>query len=344
MTDAVGETALWTLYHRSLAARDPECGLADPKAVELVEALDYPFAQRFGTDNRGWARGMAVRARCYDREVRAFLARHPRGTVVCLGEGLETQFWRVDNGTVRWLGVELPESAALRRRLLPDTDRCRTLTGCLLDERWTGEVDASDGVLVLAQGVLMYMAWDCVRALVEACAVRLPGAQLVFDTPPAWFAAGTVRGWFRYPAGYRPPPMSWGMTPARLRELRACPGVAAACARAALVRTLVRDPSALRTRPPPRPARRRPATPHPRGALMTTLPDEAEYSCVMPTNIAAIRALDKSGVFVREARLRHFAHIDGIWHDMLQYSVLEDDWRALRQNMPVRATCTPTAN
>jgi O-methyltransferase involved in polyketide biosynthesis len=53
MTDAVGETALWTLYHRSLAARDPECGLTDPKAIELVEALDYPFAQRFGTDNRG---------------------------------------------------------------------------------------------------------------------------------------------------------------------------------------------------------------------------------------------------------------------------------------------------
>jgi hypothetical protein len=49
---------------------DPECGLADPKAIELVEAFDYPFAQRFGTDNRGWARGMAVWGRCYDREVR----------------------------------------------------------------------------------------------------------------------------------------------------------------------------------------------------------------------------------------------------------------------------------
>ncbi|MFB8128568.1 class I SAM-dependent methyltransferase [Streptomyces mirabilis] len=191
-------------------------------------ATTRQHAQRFGTDNRWWARGMAVRARCYDREVRAFLARHPRGAVVCLGEGLETQFWRVDNGTVQWLGVELADSAALRRRLLPDTDRRRTLTGSLLDERWMREVDASDGVLVLAQGVLMYVAWDRVRALVEACTARFPGAGLVFDTPPAWFAAGTVRGRFRYPAGYRPPPMPWGMTPARLRELRACPGVATA--------------------------------------------------------------------------------------------------------------------
>jgi hypothetical protein len=29
--------------------------------------------------------------------VRRFVAQHPAGTVVALGEGLETQFWRVDN-------------------------------------------------------------------------------------------------------------------------------------------------------------------------------------------------------------------------------------------------------
>ncbi|MFD9113813.1 class I SAM-dependent methyltransferase [Streptomyces bottropensis] len=226
--DGVGETALWTLYHRSLAARDPACGLTDPKALELVQTLGHPFTRRFGTDNRGWARGMAVRAHCYDREVRAFLARHPRGTVVCLGEGLETQFWRVDNGMVQWLGVELAEPAALRRRLLPDTDRRRTVTCSLSDERWMREVDASHGVLVLAQGVLMYMAWERVRALVQACAARFPGAGLVFDTPPSWFTAGVVQSRFRYPARYRPPPMPWGMRPARLRELRACPGVTAA--------------------------------------------------------------------------------------------------------------------
>ncbi|MEH0450283.1 class I SAM-dependent methyltransferase [Streptomyces sp. B21-102] len=228
MMDALGETALWTLHHRSLAARDPACGLADPKALELVQTLGHPFTRRFGTDNRGWARGMAVRTLCYDRQVRVFLARHPKGTVVCLGEGLETQFWRVDNGTVQWLGVELAEPAALRRRFLPDTDRRRTVTGSLLDTRWMREVDASAGVLVLAQGVLMYLPWDRVRALVEACATRFPGAGLVFDTPPAWFTADTVQSRFRYPARYRPPPMPWGMTPVRLRELRACPGVAAA--------------------------------------------------------------------------------------------------------------------
>ena len=45
--------------------------------------------------------------------------------MVALGEGLETGFWRVDNGSVNWLTVELPEMAALRRELLPAAPNLR---------------------------------------------------------------------------------------------------------------------------------------------------------------------------------------------------------------------------
>ncbi|GAA3092325.1 class I SAM-dependent methyltransferase [Streptomyces rectiviolaceus] len=218
--DGVAETTLWTLHHRALAAKNPGSALLDPKAIEVIDAVDYPFERRFGTGNWGLAQGMAVRARCYDREVRRFLSDHPDGTVVSLGEGLETQFWRVDNGRVRWLGVDLPEVAALRQRLLPDAPRHRTLSCSATDMRWMDEVDASRGVLILAQGMLMYLPRDVVHRLIEQCAAHFPGAELVFDTPPAWMVARTARGRWRYPAGYRPPPMLWGMTPAEQRKLR----------------------------------------------------------------------------------------------------------------------------
>ena len=91
--EGVPETLLWTLYHRSVEARRPDAVLHDPKAVELVDRIDYPFEERFGADGMGqW---QALRARCFDQEVERFLARHPEGAVVALGEGLETQFWRV---------------------------------------------------------------------------------------------------------------------------------------------------------------------------------------------------------------------------------------------------------
>jgi len=114
----VPETLLWTLYQRASEARRSDTVLQDPKAVELLDAIDYPFAQRFGTAT-GWAQWQALRALCFDREVGRFLAEHPDGTVVALGEGLETQFWRVDNGRVQWLTVDLPEAIEVRERLLP---------------------------------------------------------------------------------------------------------------------------------------------------------------------------------------------------------------------------------
>jgi O-methyltransferase involved in polyketide biosynthesis len=83
--DGVPETLLWTLYHRAVEARRADSVLDDPMAVELVERIDYPFEQRFGAGNL--SQWQALRARCFDREVRRFLASHPDGTVVALGEG-----------------------------------------------------------------------------------------------------------------------------------------------------------------------------------------------------------------------------------------------------------------
>ncbi|MGH3390243.1 MAG: class I SAM-dependent methyltransferase, partial [Actinomadura sp.] len=135
----VPETALWTLYHRAVEARRPDSVIDDPKAVELVDAIDYPFAAF--TASPVLSQWQALRARCFDEAVRRFLATHPDGTVVALGEGLETQFWRVDNGRVRWLTVDLPEIAAVRERLLPaDSPRQRILARSALDERWMDEV------------------------------------------------------------------------------------------------------------------------------------------------------------------------------------------------------------
>lgn len=163
---AVPETALWTLYHRAVEAARPDTVLPDPKAVELVARIDYPFAERFGGGGGLQAQLQALRVACFDREVADFLTRHPRGTVVCLGEGLETQFWRVDNGRADWLSVDLPELISLRERLLPAGPRQRLLACSVTDPSWADEVDPAQGVLITAQGLLMYLRPGEVRDLI----------------------------------------------------------------------------------------------------------------------------------------------------------------------------------
>ena len=221
--EGVPETLLWTLYHRALEARRPDAVLRDPVAIDLVDRIDYPFAERFGTG--GPAQWQALRVLAFDREVRRFLQRRPDGTVVALGEGLETQSRRVDNGTVRWIGVDLTETVKVRRRLLPDGPRHRTIASSALDEAWMAEVDATRGVLITAQGLLMYLDPTAVHRLIERCAARFPGAALLFDAVPRWLATAAQRAPEGAAGGYRPPPWTWTVDRAERQRIATLAGV-----------------------------------------------------------------------------------------------------------------------
>ncbi|MFI6346465.1 class I SAM-dependent methyltransferase [Streptomyces sp. NPDC050560] len=221
----VSESLLWNLYQRAAEAARPDAILKDPKAVELVSALDYPFAEKFGKGKLGqW---QALRVLRFDQEVGSFLADHPSGQVVALGEGLETQFWRVDNGRLRWLGVDMQNIVDLRAQVLPDEEpRQRTLACSALSEEWMEQVDASEGLLLTAQGLLMYFKPEEVHTFMTTCARRFPGATLVFDGVPPWFSERTLAGKMTTSGGYESPPMPWAIDAAEKNRLRALPHVA----------------------------------------------------------------------------------------------------------------------
>jgi len=173
----IPETLLGNLGRRAAAARIG--ALKDPVAIEVVDRLDYDFA-----DFARGARLHSVRVATFDEAVRRFLGSYPAGTVVALGEGLETQFWRLDNGHVRWLTVDLPETMELRHRVLPDGPRQVSHSGSALDLRWLDQLNPADPILVTAQGLLPYFQRDQVHGLIAGIAERLPGSLLVFDVVP----------------------------------------------------------------------------------------------------------------------------------------------------------------
>jgi len=213
----VPETLLWTLYHRSVEARRPDAILADPQAVALVDAIDYPFAERFGGP-AFVAQAQALRVQRFDTEVRRFLAADPDGTVVALGEGLETQFWRVDNGRVHWVTVDLPDTIEVRERLLEHGDRQTVIAGSAFDERWMDAVDPARGLLITAQGLFMYFEFQAVERLVGALRRRFGGATLIFDAVAPRLAAHSQK-----PRDdvYQPPPWLWGIDDDKRRRLGA---------------------------------------------------------------------------------------------------------------------------
>jgi O-methyltransferase involved in polyketide biosynthesis len=202
----VSETMLWSLHNRASEARRPDGALVDPESVHIQSAIDYDFAGHFGVP----LGSLAARAVEIDRALRSWLDRHPEGTIVSLGEGLETQSRRVDNGRMRWLTVDLPDAIRLRERFLAPTHRFRHIAASALDPVWMDAVEPSSDVFIVAQGLLMYLAPERVRQLFTSIADRFPGSELVFDTIPRWFSDFTLLG-LHQTASYRLPPMPWGI-------------------------------------------------------------------------------------------------------------------------------------
>ena len=215
--DGVPETLLWPLRSRAGMSVLDRAFFDDPMAVDLLNRIDYDFA-RFGPVNH-WH---AVRAKYSDDLIRAYVAQHPEAQILALGEGVETQFWRVDNGTLRWLSVDLPESIALRAQLLPEHPRATNVPLSALDPAMMDHVDASRGLFVTAAGLLMYFEPDDVRALLTrlaAVCTDLPG-EVFFDTIPHMLSRRSLKRW-EIDKGYVTPPMPFGLARREIGQFEA---------------------------------------------------------------------------------------------------------------------------
>lgn len=213
----VSETALATLYGRAYQAAHPDPIIDDPMAIKLVDSIEFDF-EKFGRKGQE----MALRSLAVDQCAIAYLTTHPKATVVALAEGFQTSFWRLDHALpdaqFTWVSVDLPPVVELRRRLLPHSPRITHLAQSALDYTWIDEVDASNGVFITAEGLLMYLQPDEALGLIAQCAKRFPGGQMFFDLPPTVVKKVAPKG-LRSSRRYRVPPMPFSLSVRQLAKL-----------------------------------------------------------------------------------------------------------------------------
>lgn len=204
----VPETMLWPLWNRAAEHGRADRLIDDPMAADLAARIDYDFAAMFGRPSVFHA----IRARYCDDLIRRHLARHPQAAVVSLGEGLETQYWRVGYRGPAWVTVDVPKAIAVREQLLPPAPHAIPVARSALDPAWMDAVpETTAPPFVTAAGLLMYFQEAEVRDLLRRVAVRFPGATVFFDTVPPYFSRRTLKG-FKVTPRYQAPPMPWGIS------------------------------------------------------------------------------------------------------------------------------------
>ncbi|NVB37560.1 class I SAM-dependent methyltransferase [Pseudenhygromyxa sp. WMMC2535] len=205
----VPETMLWTLHNRASEAARADGMIRDPKCLEIYRALDFDYERSFGAAEPSHA----IRSAMFDDAVREFIAANPDAVIVNLGEGLETERYRIrDDDGVLWLSVDLPEAIEIRERFIEADARHRHVAKSALDTTWFDAVPEGRPVLVTAQGLFMYFAASEVRGLLRAMAERWPGVEVMFDYIPPWLSRKTTseKGWWKTPH-YQIPPAPWGI-------------------------------------------------------------------------------------------------------------------------------------
>lgn len=174
------QTMLATLYLKALDANSDRPVLGDRYADQVVSRLDYDF-HGLGITAR-WAPLLTVRTAQYDIWVRQFLAVHQHCTVVHLGCGLDARVFRLDPGPeVDWYDVDYPAVIALRQKVFPTRPHYHLIAASATDPAWLQRIPADRPVLLVAEGISMYLTEDDGVSLLRRVVDRFPSGELQID-------------------------------------------------------------------------------------------------------------------------------------------------------------------
>jgi methyltransferase (TIGR00027 family) len=188
----VEASSLVTLYSRAIESQSSDPILRDEAAVEIVRQLDPLLAGSPEALARSLSRHevnknlvihIALRARRYDEYARSFLERRPDGVVVNLGCGMDTRFFRLDDGRLVLFDLDLEEVIDLKRQLISENERYHMIAASVFDYQWMDQVSQNGRgkALFLAEGVFMYLDPAEVKSLVLELQSRFTGSELVCE-------------------------------------------------------------------------------------------------------------------------------------------------------------------
>ena len=174
----IPETMLQTVYARAKETRT-RGAIRDEKAVELVNRLDYDFS--LADKDSAMSSGVIARTIVLDGLTKSYLAAHHGAVVVNIACGLDTRCYRVE-GYSHWYNLDLPETIAVRERLLPESGAISQIAMSAMDD-WGAEIAETDApVLIVIEGLTMYLTEDDVKKIFEVIAGRFEQATVYVET------------------------------------------------------------------------------------------------------------------------------------------------------------------
>lgn len=115
-----------------------------------------------------------------DQQIRQFLELHPTAWVINVGAGLDTRFYRLDNGLCHWLELDNTEHLIWRNKLFHRSERYSHQVGSVECEQWLDFIHIPEHtpVMIICEQSLLSCPHPQIARFVQSLARRFEHAQL----------------------------------------------------------------------------------------------------------------------------------------------------------------------
>lgn len=186
----IPQTMLIPLRARYLETKNPDGIINDPKTIEILDLIDHEWSAEDEVSD-GSRKGIAIRTEILDEQTDIFLRKNKNAVIVNLGCGLDTRYSRLNNGSVLWFDLDVPEAIELRRHFFQENENFSFISKSVLDYSWMDIIPKDRPILFIAEGLLMYFKEDEIKSLFKNIKKEFPGSEMVFEAMSPFIAKRT---------------------------------------------------------------------------------------------------------------------------------------------------------
>jgi O-methyltransferase involved in polyketide biosynthesis len=136
------------------------------------------------------------RVKYFDKIAADYISHNPSCTVINLACGFDTRFWRINHENCNYFELDLPEVIALKKELFNEQINYGLIGCSVLDVSWIDRVtsNGNNHVLIIAEGILMYLPEKDVKILLQAISQRFNNSQITLELAFEKYTRGLWKG------------------------------------------------------------------------------------------------------------------------------------------------------
>ena len=153
--------------------------LHDSKAEEIIANINYDFESL--KQSKWLSMYMSLRALLIDELCNDYIKKHENSIIIHLGCGLDSRCLRVNQNFKIWYDIDYEAVIKIREKFYNEDKKYKMIGSSVVDYIWLNEIEDSNNILIVAEGLTMYLKEEEIRELLSQINNKFESVHLLFD-------------------------------------------------------------------------------------------------------------------------------------------------------------------